>query len=422
MTRNTTNKDNKKKETLTKPLHHPCSCFFCENNLDKQYFLYKGWGELKKMDFTKIDWNENPYKKGDMSISLAIQEKRREEVLQLAEKIEKILESDKDTYKKKVALFNLVKNLEVGEPQPLKEKRINHLLQTRLYNELAKKSIEEYKKTTMEAFSKREILREELLVPNNISPEELAKEIKVSKEIVKDIRRKRNPDIKPLQRTGRKRMMDRKDRYFLISYLSDKRANLQEMSDYLFEKVNKRISLSTIYLELKRINYSYQVIPYRHPKQKQNLAEVIEFMERVNNLPQHLILSTDESGHPLNLAQRKDLVKDTVNTEVFAKFLSRIELPSEGKYYLLLDNIRFHHSKKVKELLTNKNIEPKYIIASNPYLNPVEEVFNVIKQYVKKQRPRTEEELRKAISDKINDLQKEDLRKYFKDCLDFDFI
>jgi len=87
---------------------------------------------------------------------LAIQEKRKEEILHLVEKIERIIESNKDTYKKKVALFNLVKNLEIGEPQPLKEKRINHLLQTRLYNELAKKSMEEYKKTTMEAFSKAE--------------------------------------------------------------------------------------------------------------------------------------------------------------------------------------------------------------------------------------------------------------------------
>jgi transposase len=117
-----------------------------------------------------------------------------------------------------------------------------------------------------------------------------------------------------------------------------------------------------------------------------------------------------------------ELVKDAVNTEVFANFLSRVELPSEEKYYLFLDNISFHKSIKVKEILTNKNIEPRYIVASNPYLNPVEEVFNVIKQYVKKQRPRTEEELRRVIADKINELQKEDLRKYFKDCLDFDFI
>jgi hypothetical protein len=91
----------------------------------------------------------------------------------------------------------------------------------------------------------------------------------------------------------------------LLSYLFIKRATLKEMSDYLHEKRGKRFSESTIFLELKRIKYSHQVIPYRHPQQKQNLAEVIEFMEKVSQLPQHLILATDESGHPLNLTPRK---------------------------------------------------------------------------------------------------------------------
>src|SRR3954468_19049911 len=91
-------------------------------------------------------------------ISQVLQEKRKKEVFQLAEKIESILESNKDTYKKKVALFNLVKSLEVGESQPLKEQRINYLLQSRLHNKLAKKALEEYKKTTGKAFSKAKIL------------------------------------------------------------------------------------------------------------------------------------------------------------------------------------------------------------------------------------------------------------------------
>lgn len=89
-------------------------------------------------------------------ISFAIQQKRNSEVFQLAEKLENILESNRDTYKKKVALFNLVKKLEVGESQPLKEQRINYLLQSRLYNDLAKKSMQEYKKSTVEAFNKAE--------------------------------------------------------------------------------------------------------------------------------------------------------------------------------------------------------------------------------------------------------------------------
>ncbi|MCE8163713.1 MAG: hypothetical protein I3274_05895 [Candidatus Moeniiplasma glomeromycotorum] len=105
---------------------------------------------------TKKELANDNKKKEIIEATLVIKQKRESEILQLAEKIERIIESNKDTYKRKLALFNLVKNLEIGESQSLKEQRINHLLQCRLYNELAKKSMKEYKKTTMEAFSKTE--------------------------------------------------------------------------------------------------------------------------------------------------------------------------------------------------------------------------------------------------------------------------
>jgi transposase len=275
----------------------------------------------------------------------------------------------------------------------------------------------------------------------------------------RDIRRKKNP-IRPLRKAGRKRKIDKKSLYYLIYSIQTKKAKtLKEMSSYLYEQTKQRFSISTIFSELKRIKYSYQVIPYRHPQQKQNLAEVVEFMERVSDLPSRQLLATDESGHPLNLALRKgwgmkgqkitnfkksygtnyslillirniekggiihwELIKDAVNTEVFYNFLNNVKLANNEKYYLLMDNIRFHKSEKVRELLTDKNIEPRYIVASNPYLNPTELLFNVIKQRVRKCEPKTEEELREVISEKINELQEEDLTKYFRDCLDYDFI
>jgi len=226
-----------------------------------------------------------------------------------------------------------------------------------------------------------------------------------------------------------------------------------------FQQTRLRASISTIYLTLKRIRYSYQVIPYRHPQQKSNLVDVIEFIERTNELPPRQILSTDESDFPLNLTLRKEwnlkgqkiadfnkhyainyslillirnvenkgiihaeLCDGTVDTEVFINFLNNIELPTDEKYYLLLDRLSSHKAEKVKELLVSKNIEPRYIVACNPYLNLVEEVFNVIKSYVKSCRPTTEEELSDVLSKIIDILQKKDLRKYFKDCLDFDFV
>ena len=69
-------------------------------------------------------------------------------------KMEMILKSDKTSYEKKIALFNCLKNIEVGELNLEQKERINHLIQGRLYAELAKQSMKEYKKTTVEMFSK----------------------------------------------------------------------------------------------------------------------------------------------------------------------------------------------------------------------------------------------------------------------------
>jgi hypothetical protein len=73
--------------------------------------------------------------------------------LQIAEEIKKILASHKRPYEKKLALFNLIKNLEVGD-LPSEKERVNYLLESCLLNELAKQSMKEYKKTTAEIFSK----------------------------------------------------------------------------------------------------------------------------------------------------------------------------------------------------------------------------------------------------------------------------
>jgi transposase len=59
----------------------------------------------------------------------------------------------------------------------------------------------------------------------------------------------------------------------------------------------------------------------------------------------------------------------------------------------LIDKLGVHETKRVREALENKNIEPRFIVAANPWLNPIEEVFHVIKKYVESQEPRTYEKL-----------------------------
>lgn len=88
--------------------------------------------------------------------------KRKLNKNQLAEKIDKILESHQRPYEKKIALFNLVKNLDVGETEPKSKERINYLLEGQIHGEIARQCMKEYKKITAESFSNENHAREKV--------------------------------------------------------------------------------------------------------------------------------------------------------------------------------------------------------------------------------------------------------------------
>ena len=71
-----------------------------------------------------------------------------------AEKISKILKSNKTPHEKKMALFNWLKGLDVGKLETQENQRVNSLLLGKLYAELAKQSMKEYKKITADIFNK----------------------------------------------------------------------------------------------------------------------------------------------------------------------------------------------------------------------------------------------------------------------------
>jgi hypothetical protein len=70
-------------------------------------------------------------------------------------KMEAILRSNKSIHTKKIALFNCLKSIEAGKLEPSEETRLNCLLQSKLYAELAKEKMREYKNLTVEDYSKK---------------------------------------------------------------------------------------------------------------------------------------------------------------------------------------------------------------------------------------------------------------------------
>ena len=78
-------------------------------------------------------------------------------------------------------------------------------------------------------------------------------------------------------------------------------------------------------------------------------------------------------------------IADKGNTATFFRFLIKAVNAFEGKkLYMVLDNVRFHHAKRLKPILERykHRIEPVFLPPYSPDLNPVERVWWLMRKNV----------------------------------------
>jgi len=74
---------------------------------------------------------------------------------------------------------------------------------------------------------------------------------------------------------------------------------------------------------------------------------------------------------------RKEVV-GSFNTDLFLDFLNNLYIPEAS--VILLDNVAFHHSKRVKNWALSRNIELLYVPPYSPWFNPIEGIFSIVKR------------------------------------------
>ena len=79
------------------------------------------------------------------------------------------------------------------------------------------------------------------------------------------------------------------------------------------------------------------------------------------------------------------LYREKMSSPVLIKFMSRLIRDCEQKVYLILDNLKVHHSKKVAKWLENKGekIELFYLPPYAPEYNPDEYINGGLKKYIR---------------------------------------
>lgn len=118
-------------------------------------------------------------------------------------------------------------------------------------------------------------------------------------------------------------------------------------------------------------------------------------------------------------AMRWKIFHGALNADILIDFLKRLVRDARRKVYLILDNLRVHHSKPVKAWLADhkSEIEVFYLPSYSPELNPDEMANADLKQAVTKLAPaRTKLQLVKAASQHLRSVQRrpERIKSYFE--------
>ncbi|CAG8550074.1 7116_t:CDS:1 [Racocetra fulgida] len=143
----------------------------------------------------------------------------------------------------------------------------------------------------------------------------------------------------------------------------------------------------------------------------------------INNRGKNLSIITAMNGHGI-LKFTPHL--GSVNKAIFKRFLIQLKrlLPVNQKRYIILDNVKFHHSPEVTNVLRGTLHEIIYLPPYSLFLNPVEKVFSKVKNQVAKHRLENHESIIGRIEEAFDMITENDCinwithtRSYFDHCL-----
>ena len=103
--------------------------------------------------------------------------------------------------------------------------------------------------------------------------------------------------------------------------------------------------------------------------------------------------------------------------ERFKRYLETDLLPHlNGDSILIMDNMKSHHAKAVKNLLDSSGVRYIYLPPYNPDLNPIEKLWSKVKSLLRKFKARTLDALSNAIQNAFHSVTVSDCFGWFRFC------
>jgi len=109
--------------------------------------------------------------------------------------------------------------------------------------------------------------------------------------------------------------------------------------------------------------------------------------------------------------------KWATNTLIFFSFVKDFLIKNlRHGQIVFMDNVPFHKSEKVRELIESVGAKLVFLPPYSPDLSPIEKMWSKLKHFIKKFRPRSVGEFHNALLNAINELKEEDFEEWYECC------
>ena len=107
----------------------------------------------------------------------------------------------------------------------------------------------------------------------------------------------------------------------------------------------------------------------------------------------------------------------STNGDIFETFIGTQLLPVLSKSsVVIMDNVKFHGSEKVKDLVDSVGAKIIFLPPYSPDLNPIEPMWSKLKNILRREEPRTFNEFKKSIKTAFQAVTENDLIGWYEHC------
>jgi transposase len=107
-----------------------------------------------------------------------------------------------------------------------------------------------------------------------------------------------------------------------------------------------------------------------------------------------------------------------MDADAFEAYVDQALIPALAPAAIVvMDNLSSHKAPAIIQLFEAAGVEVWYLPPYSPDFNPIEQMWSKVKSYLRRVKPRTQEELYDAIAAALAEISANDAQGFFRDCV-----